>query len=351
MNEVLFLSAGVFVAFVASLLVTLSMCKVATKIGLLDVPNQRSSHQLPTPRGGGIGIVVTTNIAVLMLSVLDVMERELAWAIAGGGTAIALIGFLDDRLSLSAPLRFAVHLASAAWAVYWLGGLPMAHLGIDSAAGEWLGRGLTILGIVWAVNLYNFMDGIDGLAGSQAVFLSAAGALSLWIAGSSPELTVVLCLFGAACAGFLVLNWSPARIFMGDVGSGYIGYVLALFALAAAGAYSWTLPVWLILGSSFVVDATVTLLRRLLNRENVRLPHKKHAYQILARRYGSHRKATIAVMFVNIAWLLPLALTVVIQPRFAVECLSLAVLPLTIMVIWLGNNEFGPAAPGTRTEG
>jgi Fuc2NAc and GlcNAc transferase len=176
---------------------------------------------------------------------------------------------------------------------------------------------VAVLGIVWVLNLYNFMDGIDGLAASEAVFVSWGGAFLLVFGGAPAGVAAAALAFGAACVGFLLWNWPPAKIFMGDVGSGYIGYTIAVLALGAFRENAPSLSVWLILSGVFIVDASVTLLRRLARRERVFAAHRSHAYQWLSRRLGSHKTVTVAVLAMNFLWLLPLALFATVYPRRA----------------------------------
>ena len=183
-----------------------------------------------------------------------------------------------------------------------LGGLPPLAIGHSVVNLGWAGHGLALLGIVWTLNLFNFMDGIDGIAASEAVFISCSGALLSFIHGQSGQILVLGLTFGSAALGFLLWNWPPATIFMGDVGSGYLGYVISVMALVAARDNPAAVLIWLILGGVFFVDATVTLLRRAIRRERLHQAHRCHAYQRLARQWGSHRRVTITVMLLNLGW-------------------------------------------------
>jgi Fuc2NAc and GlcNAc transferase len=323
-------------SLLTSALLTALVRRLAVAHGFLDIPNERSSHSCATPRGGGMAIVVTATAAVLVLAAQGSVPRDLCMALVGGGIAVAVVGFVDDRFAVPAGVRLAVHLLAAAWAVYWLGGLTAVRLGDHIAPLGWLGRALAVLGIVWVLNLFNFMDGIDGIAASEAVFVACAGAL-LSAAGSG--VTGAAGVFAGACAGFLLWNWPPAKIFLGDVGSGYLGYAIAVLALAATRADSAAVCVWLILGGVFFVDATVTLLRRLLRGERVYEAHRSHAYQWLARRWGSHAKVTAAVLSVNVLWLLPCAVFATRRPGLAAATVIFAFAPLVLLAIASGRRE------------
>jgi len=326
-------------SLLASAVMTGFVRKLALSHGVIDVPNERSSHHAPTPRGGGISIVATFTVALAVLTWLGLVRLDLFAAVGGGGLAVAIVGFIDDRKTLSVRVRLAVHLAAAVWALGWLGGLPPLLIGDRLIASGAFGYVLAILGIVWVLNLFNFMDGIDGLAACEAIFIAwGAAALTLTAA---PVLGVcaVAWVFGAACCGFAGWNWPPARIFMGDVGSGYLGYVLAVLALAAGRENPVAIPVWLILGGVFLVDATTTLIRRLARGERIQAAHRSHAYQWLARRWNSHRRITLAVAFVNLLWVFPCARFATLHPHSSVGALCVALVPLAVVAFAAGAGR------------
>ncbi len=333
-------------ALAASALLTQLVRKVAAGSGVLDIPNARSSHGVPTPRGGGAAIVLVTTAGLVLLAGYGLVGINLLGALAGGGLAVALVGFADDRSSLSATVRLAVHFAAALWALAWLGGLPPLRVGGHLGALGWLGYLLGACGIVWAVNLFNFMDGIDGIATSEAVFIALAGALLDVMMAVDTGVGLAALVFAAACGGFLLWNWPPARIFLGDVGSGYLGYVIVVLAVAATRDNPVALWVWLILGGAFFVDATVTLIRRTLRNERVHQAHRSHAYQWLARRWRSHGRVTLAVLAVNIGWLLPCAVLAARVPAHAVTLVIVAFAPLVVFAIAIGAGRKEASVPG-----
>jgi len=307
---------------------------------LLAIPNERSSHDTPTPQGGGIAIVVATTVALGVLAVLDALTTRVLIAVVGGGTAVAVVGFLDDRHNVSPKVRIAVHFAAAAWTLLWLDGLPPIPIGEGLYVLGFGGYLLGAIGIVWSLNLFNFMDGIDGIAASEAAFITLAGALISFVTHDSAEVVAISLVVGCACAGFLVWNWPPARIFMGDVGSGYLGYLVASIAIVAAHDDPVAWLVWLILGGVFFVDATLTLVRRWIRRERVYEAHRSHAYQWLARRWG-HRRVTVAVLLVNTLWLLPCAWLAAVNPAHAAWIALVALTPLVLVAFGagVGRNE------------
>jgi Fuc2NAc and GlcNAc transferase len=333
------------VTLLASAVLTLVVRKVALSRGLLDVPNSRSSHSTPTARGGGLAIVLAATAGFLTLYARAVIPANLLIALCGGGLAVAIVGFVDDRRSVRARVRIAVHVVAATWAVIWLGGLPPLRIG---AALVQLGVGgdvLAVLGIVWTLNLFNFMDGIDGIAASEAVFVAGAGSALMLAAGLPASVPSAAAVFAASCAGFLPWNWPRARIFMGDVGSGYLGYVIAVLACAAGRSSPVAVWTWLVLGGVFFVDSTATLVRRALRGERVQQAHRSHAYQWLARRWGGHRPVTVSVLAVNVFWLLPAAYLSMSCPQAAVWILACAFTPVLISVIAAGAGRQETQAP------
>jgi Fuc2NAc and GlcNAc transferase len=310
---------------IATALLTGVVRRLALRRGMLDVPNERSSHAVPTPRGGGLAIVCACAAGWLALHQLGALDGGLLAALLGGGVVVAAVGWLDDRRPLHPATRLVVHFAAAAWGVYWLDGVSPLQLGnvvCDlGVAGDLLG----VLCTVWVLNLFNFMDGIDGIAASESTWVAAAGAgLTLCVAGISLVAPAALVL-AAASLGFLLWNWPPARIFMGDIGSGFLGYSLAILAMAAAREHPVSVWCWLILAALFFVDATVTLLRRLLRRQRVYQAHRSHAYQKLATKYG-HRPVTVGLIALNVALLAPAALLAQSKPQLApFVCLAVLV--------------------------
>jgi Fuc2NAc and GlcNAc transferase len=285
-------------AFSASVL-TAGARIAASRIGMLDIPNQRSSHTAPVPRGGGIAIVATFGAGILLLAATGSLDTPLLLALGPGGAAIALTGWLDDRGGVAPRVRVVVHLAAAAWAVACLGGLPTLRLGAAEFSLGLAGPVLAVLGIVWFLNLFNFMDGIDGIASSQAVVVSGvAGTIALL--NGDPGIAAPYALVCGASGGFMIWNWPPARIFMGDVGSGFLGFVLAVLAVAGERAGSVPLAVWIVLVALFGFDATVTLVRRLIRRERVYEAHRNHAYQRAVLSGLSHRAVTLTAAVITL---------------------------------------------------
>jgi Fuc2NAc and GlcNAc transferase len=332
------------VAVVLSALLTAWVRRTALARGILDSPNERSSHVLPTPRGGGIAIVVVSLAGVSVCAAMGYVDARLFYALVAGGASVALVGYLDDRGRIGIAGRFTVHIAAAIWAVAWVGWPTTVRLGEEVLQVGAVSAVVSVLGIVWALNLFNFMDGIDGIAASQAVFMAGAGALLACMAGLTSGVPFAGVAIAAASLGFLCWNWPPARIFMGDVGSGYLGYVLAVLTLWAVRESAYMLPVWLVLSGVFVVDATLTLMRRLARRERVYEAHRSHAYQWLSRRWNSHRRVTAACIALNGLWLAPWAWACTRYPGKAWWFVIVAWAPLILLAAISGAGRKETAA-------
>jgi Fuc2NAc and GlcNAc transferase len=193
------------------------------------------------------------------------------------------------------------------------------------------------LGIMWVLNLFNFLDGIDGIAATEAVFMTCAGGAAGVIGAWDADVPAAAWVLACASAGFLCWNWPPARVFLGDVGSGYLGYVIAVLALASARTDPVAIWVWLILGGVFFVDATMT--RRWLRGERVFEAHRSHAYQWLARRWGSHGRVTGTILAVNLVWLLPWSLLALKLPAYAIVAVIVALGPLALLAPVAGSGR------------
>lgn len=266
---------------------------VAIKRQLLDFPNERSSHSFPTPRGGGLAIAVLSIAAAIVAPLFfPAIDSRAAMLIAVTAAVVATIGFWDDVASLGTRIRLLTHILAAAIITAMLGPVAIARtptvLSNDHA---WLGYLLAMMWIVGLTNAYNFMDGIDGIAAGQAVIASLGWAVVGAISSNGFLVIVGLTVAGAS-AGFLWHNWPPARIFMGDVGSGFLGFLFAAMTLLAAqdeprAIFAGVLFVW-----PFVFDSTLTFIRRLYGRENVFVPHRSHLYQRLVIAGASHSRST-----------------------------------------------------------
>ena len=293
---ILFLLAGLVSAGITALL-------LSTPLGrqLLDHPNERSLHDVPTPRIGGIGICIGVLLTCVVAPLLGVTLPPTFAHLAGGMLIVLVISIVDDIRSLSAALRMPIHFLAAGLLI--AGGLSvetlqLGHLQLVLPAT--LGAAFSLLYIVWMTNLYNFMDGMDGFAGGMTVI--GFGALALLAgAGGSTAITAISIAIAGAALGFLVFNFPPARTFMGDVGASTLGFL-------AAGISLWAdrtevVPLWIsvLIFSPFIVDATVTLTRRVLSRKPVWRAHRSHYYQKLVRSGWGHRKTVVAEYLLMLA--------------------------------------------------
>lgn len=325
----------------ASLLLTWVLRRYALSRSLMDIPNGRSSHSVPTPRGGGVAIVLTYLVALVVVAIAGWISWGVAWPLLGAGALIAVVGFLDDHGHIAARWRLLAHFGAAIWALAWMGGLPTISLFGNELDLGWFGHLLAALYLVWMLNLYNFMDGIDGIASIEAVCACAGACLVYWLTGHE-NLMLEPMLLAVAVLGFLYWNFPPARIFMGDAGSGFLGVVIGILSLQAAWAAPEMLWVWLILLGVFVVDATFTLGRRLLRGDKVYEAHRSHAYQFASRVAGRHLPVTLTVMAINLLWLLPIALFVGLGFD-GVLGLLVAYIPLVLLAIKFHAGELEKA--------
>jgi len=268
--------------FVVSGLLTWWFASTRSPFHIHDRPNERSLHTHPMPRSGGIAILLAIIAGWGWLLATSDMPAPLPWIIAAA-TAVAVVSLLDDLYEVSARMRLPVHMLAAI--LILLGGIALPW--------GWVGWIISLLGIVWMINLYNFMDGMDGFAGG----MTTAGFAILGIAGwwGGEQTYALYCWTVAASSlGFLLFNFPPARIFMGDVGSATLGLLVAGFSLW--GMHNSLFPLWfpLLVFSPFAVDATVTLIRRILCKEKVWKAHRTHYYQRLVQAGWGHKKTVLA---------------------------------------------------------
>jgi Fuc2NAc and GlcNAc transferase len=301
---------SLFLFFLVILSATGSYRACALSRGMMDIPNHRSAHIVPVPRGGGVVFVVGFLVFLSIAYYFSLMTWGEVFRFGCVGAGVAGIGFWDDRTSLSARIRLLGHAIAAGLVVYSLGGMPALTLfGWSLPVHAWWWNGFGILLIIWMTNLYNFMDGIDGIAALEAIFVCVAAGIFFEVQGHW-ELTLPLAFLAAGVLGFLCWNFPVARLFMGDVGSGFLGFFFGIFALYAAQINSDYFWVMLILLNVFIVDTTVTLIRRAWDGQRVFESHASHAYQYAKGFFQSHLFVTIGVLAINLIWLLPLALLV-----------------------------------------
>jgi Fuc2NAc and GlcNAc transferase len=325
----------VFVGFVLTLLIQ----KSALRTNRLDIPNERSSHTSPTPRGAGLAVVVAFLLGLVALLVDKSISDDVFLAIALPGLIVAIIGLLDDRGHLtSAKWRLVGHFACALLAVWLVGGLPELPLANATIDFGLAGDITAVVYLVWMLNLFNFMDGIDLITGVQTVTTSA-GVAMLLLASTESDFWKVFVVITASILGFLFFNLPPAKIFLGDVGSGFIGFITAVISLAIAKDEPLVAWAMIILLGVFVTDATVTLLRRLLSREHVYVAHRTHAYQHLSKKLNRHLPVSLGVGAINLLFLLPIAWLVAESKISPIFGLLIAYAPLVIVAAFLNAGK------------
>jgi len=303
--------------FLSSLFLTYLIRTYALKKSLLAKVNERSSHTTPTPHGGGIAIAVTWFFGLIYLFTCKAIAPSLFYALVCG-SLLSIVSYCDDLYELSPKLRLFVQAIVSMAGLYALGGLSRIDFGFWMLENPLITNALAFFGIMWFINLYNFLDGIDGYAGSEAIFLAMAG----WLLFGGDHFLIL----GACVTGFLVWNWHKAKIFMGDVGSTLLGYTIAIFALYYQNN-GVSIFVWLILFGLFWFDATLTLVRRYQNHEKLSLAHRKHAYQRLVQSGISHDYVVFFALCINLV-LLILGYSAFVQPSGSMGYFTVAVLVL-----------------------
>lgn len=326
--------ALMMVFFILTLLFTGFMRHYALKKNIIDNPNERSSHSVPTPRGGGVAVVCSYLLALAVLIYSQQVTVHLGLTLMAAGFVIALLGFLDDHGHINSMLRLAIHFLVAIGAVISLGGFAEVTVFNGLELG-FIANIIAVLFLVWLLNLYNFMDGINGIASVEAVTTTVSVAILYCVISASLN-TDLLLLLAASVFGFLLWNFPKAKIFMGDACSGFLGLTLGILALIALKENLALFYAWIICLGVFIVDATYTLVKRVLTGYKMYDAHRSHGYQILSRKWGSHTPVTMGVLFINILWLFPIAYLTVkeyfVMPEVGV---LIAYLPLLVVAVFL----------------
>jgi len=307
--------------------------KLSISKNIVANPNFRTLHVSPIPAGGGIVFSMVFVVGLLYLWWLSQLSDDFLLVLAVGGGVAALFGFLDDLKDIGAKKKLAIQILLSGWAIFWLNGSTLFYF-------EWLpplmSVALTLLFLVWIMNGYNFMDGIDGMAISGAVFVSATmmGVL-LWTRPES-EFIMIMALLLSSSSAFMLFNWPPASIFMGDAGSVFLGYIFGSLILLTVMLGDLTIWTWLVVFGYFFADTTVTQIMRVILVKKWCLAHRSHAYQNLARITQSHLKVTGGVVLYNLIWILPLTLWSALSPEMALYAVVLAVTPGMIVAYRYG---------------
>ena len=327
------LATGIFaggLSFLACSKVTV----LAKNSGMLAQPGERQSHAVATPTGGGLGLIISIVLTTLCLQGFLPLPGFWWQNVIPGIFLLAVIGWFDDKHTVSSLLRFLVQLAVSIWLLgFGLLQLSLPNIGLYLAA---------LLAIAWMMNLYNFMDGSNGMAGFQGVFAGIVLAVIFQLDGQSGMALVAL-VVAAACAGFLPLNFPHAHVFMGDVASVPLGFVFAALAVYGIQAGSLSLPMAILIMSVFIIDATMTLLIRVIRRERWYTAHAQHIYQRLIAQGWSHRRVLVAYQALNVVLVLPNLVLAVMYPQYAV--LTVVFTFVLLGMCWqIANRKLGMLA-------
>ncbi|MBI9052576.1 MAG: glycosyltransferase family 4 protein [Bacteroidales bacterium] len=313
---------GIILIF--SFISTYFVKRIAQKYQIVDIPNQRSSHNEITPRGGGLAIVISWFLGISVLFYLGQIESHLYYALMCG-TVLAVISLLDDIINLSPKIRLLTQVLVAVGALMFLKGInPIFHIGYKQEL-KYILYPITIIGIVWFINLYNFLDGIDAYISIETIFLALCFYL---FTGNLIALILIVSVIG-----FLYWNWPKAKIFMGDVGSTQLGFIIVVLGIYFHNENELSILNWILLTSPFWFDATFTLYRRWRNKEKLSIAHKKHAYQRIVQAGFTHLKTDIYLIVINII----LLVSVFIVRRF--EFLYFLVLLMVLAILYILTRQ------------
>ena len=339
-RDAVLLTAVAIATFVIACLGTRALIPLLTRAAVLDRPNERSSHTAPTPRGGGIAVVAAILLAwVALVLVLTGRVSVSFGLVLCGALLLALVSWVDDRRSLSPAVRLSAQFVAVA--------LPLGALMLMGVAAlpqiwlpHWLGAIAAAVLWLWFTNLFNFMDGIDGLAASEAAAIGTGLTVFACLGSGDPEFAALPVAIAGAASGFLVWNWAPARIFLGDVGSVPLGYLLGFLLLGFAGEGHWKIAV--ILPLYFVADATITLLRRFARGEQVWQAHREHFYQRAVQRGLSHAAVVCRVIAAN---LLLIALGWAAENGGGIAAVAAAAVVVAVLLLSLAGLPGGGRRP------
>jgi glycosyltransferase WbpL len=293
-----YLSLFLFIAFISSF-ITDFIRRFSIKNKLFDIPNDRSSHDFPKPKGGGISIVFILLGTIATLSYFKMIDSGISMSMLTGLSIVAVTGLVDDYKNLPISIRVISYVAASVLSLYLIGGVSYLSFSNTSFNLGHFGFFLGVLFVVWLTNLYNFMDGADGFAAIQTLCVALFCGSLLYLSDNISFAIILLCLVSST-TGFLYWNWAPAKIFMGDVGSCTIGFLFGLLSIYTEKTGIISISVWLILLAPFIGDATFTLFRRIINKEKWYKAHNSHAYQKLYQLGMTHRELAMGLLAINI---------------------------------------------------
>ncbi|SFV53535.1 Undecaprenyl-phosphate N-acetylglucosaminyl 1-phosphate transferase [hydrothermal vent metagenome] len=324
---------------IISLLLTFIVKEIVLKLKILDTPNKRSSHSQPTPTLGGVAIILSFMLGITLMFYAKTIPNELFLPFVLGGGLLGLISFFDDIKPIAIKYRISLHIIIAFLTVYWLdihlfSDWLSYHIGLS-----YLSIGVSAFILLLGINTVNFMDGIDGIVATQIIFVFTVITLFL-INDNNIVDARYFALLVAISLGFLVFNFAPAQIFMGDVGSIFLGFIISVLLIYTVNTNSISFSVWLILLAMFWLDVVFVLIVRILNKDNITHAHKTHFYQKLTQYFSlknsrtyAHRKTIYSITAINILWLLPLATIAEYYPEYSVISLVISLIPL-LFLMW-----------------
>ena len=322
-----------FLVLLLSALLTRLYRSFAINKEIISNPNNRSLHKVFKPSGGGIVFSLICVLSVSLLSFIGIIGFEMLMVFGLGAFCATLFGFIDDIYDINPLLKLIIQVVLSIWVLIWF---DVGDLAILNWLPLWVSLILCCFLLVWMMNLYNFMDGIDGMAASGTIFACFALIITLIITSGFSTLVIILSLLMFSCLGFLIYNWPPASIFMGDSGSIFLGYFfgsLIIISLIDGNVSFWT---WLIVFSYFFGDTNITIIMRLILSKKWHKPHRSHGYQNLARILDNHKKVTAGVQVYNVFYILPLAILSVIIVEWAILFSILALMPVIFLSLWFG---------------
>lgn len=330
-----------FVLFAFPLLMSFLLSRfVIHQLGrqLLDEPNMRSSHQIPTPRGGGMAITASLFMAATMATALGYLDKSLWMWLIAPGIFISLLGALDDFFNLSIKLRLLIQLVLATTSIYLLHATELLP---SPSLLEYALLIAMIFFVTWMTNLYNFMDGINGLAALELISVCFGLILIYALFDTRQNSISLLMILAASTCGFLYWNFPNAKLFMGDSGSLLLGFCLGLLAIEPAKENLNLTIAWIIMLAVFIVDATYTLFYRIMSGQAFSQAHRSHTYQKCAIKYQSHARVTLIAVGINLVWLLPLAMATAANLLHPFAGLTIAYIPLIVIA-----RKFNAGQPG-----
>lgn len=327
-NSFVFFIVGLIIFFSSTVLVRL-FCIYAKKAQLVAIPNDRSSHQNLVPLGAGVIFVLFWIVIWIVGFLLNWCSLKELLIFLPATCMVSVVGYWDDHEHLTAKKRLIAQLLASIFVVTMVGKVEVLHLfGLSTSYLGYYSVPLTLLGLIWSTNLYNFMDGLDGVAGVEAVFVFGMGGLLFWHAKAF-HFALLSWMLVFVVAGFLIWNWPKAKVFMGDVGSYFLGFLVGLFSLIGDLWYNIPVAVWFILYGIFWFDATVTVIRRFFRGENLAIAHREHAFHRLQRLGFSHKQVLYGIIVLNIVLSVIVIYTLFINPYHLKWGLLLTLIILT----------------------